>query len=151
MTTRVKPRWIRPNDKRSTCRAVYARLAELEGIAESTARDQFVGYLTPAERLAGRLSNQIAACQDVQRYDMIVELLMDLWKVALGIPPDWETAKHDYDVADSTEETDQADFDHLERMGLVKRLHWVRRRRVVSREIARAQRYIAAGDQRFLA
>ncbi len=128
---------------------VYVRLATLAGIAERTAKDRFVGYLTPAERLAGLISNQIAACQDLHRFDMALETLMPLLRLALEPTADWETAKHQYDNADASEELSQADFDHLVRTGQVTRQHWVAYSKQVMNEVALALRFVAAGELKF--
>ncbi len=126
---------------------VYRRLAQLEGIAVSTARDQFVGYLTPFQRLARRIAHMTVACQDHGRHDLLVEQCMELLKVAMGRPAlDWVAAKHLYDYANAREGLSQADFDHLLRTGQVTRVQWIAYRKTVTREVAAALRFIAAGD-----
>lgn len=149
MEAKLHRRWGDTNARKASRRSVYMRLAALEGIAERTAKDRFVGYLTPIERLAGQVSNQIAACQDEQRFDMVLETLMPLLRLALEPTADWETAKHQYDNADASEELSQADFDHLVRMGQATRQHWVTYSKHVMNEVALGLRFVAAGELKF--
>ena len=146
MSTTVKRRWGSPNAKRRNRRAVHLRLAKLAGIAERTAKDRFVGYLTPSERLAGQISIQLAACQDEHRYDMGLETLMPLFRLTLEPIPDWETAKHQHDHADARKRVGQVDFTHLARTGRATRRHWVAYRKQVMHRVVSALRLIAAGD-----
>ena len=138
----------RANLKRASRRSVFLRFAKLQGISPLTARDIFSGHLPNAAFAV--TADAVRACAELDRWDMVAEIQQQTIEVpTMGEVPDWETARHEYDQADNAEGTDQADFDHRERIGLATRADWVKRRQKVADEVARALRYIAAGNEKF--